>query len=506
MRLSTAFYERLVDFVPDALLVVDAGGQIVFANSVAETLFGFTRNDLIGSPLERLVPQRLRSAHTSHRSGYFSNPRSREMGENSADLLALRADGTEFPVEIRLSPMNIEGQPLVAAAVRDVTARFEATQAVRAARDQAQRANAAKGRFLAAASHDLRQPLQTLVLLAAALQRTISDPAAQDLLANQQEVLESMSRLLNTLLDISKLEAESVSLRIEEVGLALLFDDLRREFESVALARGLTFSVEASPLCIRTDRTLFRELMENLISNAIKYTPSGRVRVACEHTVDGLLVSVSDTGIGIAADAITSIFDEFYQVDRYTRQQGAGLGLAIVKRVAALLGLSISVVSEPGRGSDFRVGIPASQISGAPPPPRQQAASRALPGTLALILLVEDDDAVRHATALYLKAMGYAAITAASIAEAEEVLRHSARHPDLIISDYHLGPTHTGVDLIQRVRMLLGKELPALLLSGDTSAALHDLAASGTFRLLSKPVNADQLGLAIAQLLQGAEQ
>jgi signal transduction histidine kinase len=180
------------------------------------------------------------------------------MGANASELQAIRSDGTEVPVDIRLSMMTVEGQSLIAAAVRDITDRRLVDDALRAARDEAQRANAVKGRFLAAASHDLRQPLQSLHLLNGALQQQVGNDAARELLATQQDIMESMSRLLNALLDVSKLEAGNVKPNIEDMSMAKLFDDLCHGFESLAAARGLTFSAETSPHCIKTDPTLFR--------------------------------------------------------------------------------------------------------------------------------------------------------------------------------------------------------------------------------------------------------
>jgi PAS domain S-box-containing protein len=502
LRSPATLFQNLVDFAPDALLLVDLDGRIVFANSMAEKLFGFSNEDLTGSSIERLVPQRLRPAHVEHRSNYLDDRRTREMGTNTSELKATRRDGTEVPVEIRLSTITVEGQSLIAAAVRDITDRRMIEDALRAARDEAQRANEVKGRFLAAASHDLRQPLQSLHLLNGALQRQVESSATRDLLASQQDIMESMSRLLNALLDISKLEAGNVKPDIDNMSVARLFADLRHGFESVALARGLSFSAAAGPYCIRTDPTLFRELMENLVSNAIKYTQSGSVLLTCEPDGDGLLISVADTGIGIAPEQLGAIFDDFYQVDRHAHQHGAGLGLAIVKRLVKSLDLSIHVESEPGRGSQFRISVPASQISGSDSVQQGQQAAFRTPGTSsALILLVEDDDAVRHATALYLKSIGYSTVAAAGIDHAELILDQTDRIPDLVITDFHLGPDDTGSDLIRRLRARFDRALPVLLLSGDTSTAVHDLVDAGTCQLLNKPVSADRLASAIAQLL-----
>nr|PZN69999.1 MAG: hypothetical protein DIU62_01155 [Pseudomonadota bacterium] len=498
----SALLENLVEFAPDALLVVDGHGRIVLANGAAEKLFGFERTELIGSPIERLIPERLRGAHVRHREDYSQSPRTREMGAAAAELVAVRKDGSEFPAEIRLSPVQLNGQPLVAAAVRDGTDRRQAVQVLRAAQQEADRANAAKSRLLATASHDLRQPLQALQLLNAALQQQIDEPEVQELLARQSEALEAMANLLNALLDLSRLEAGAVKPEIEEVSLAEIFGALQRAFEPLAEARGLTLSVNTEMRYVRTDRTLFRQLLENLLANALKFTDSGGVSLGCRMQEGGLVVEVADSGIGISSEQLEHIFDEYYQLDR-GRHQGVGLGLSIVKRIAAQLGLALDASSEPGRGTTFRVCIPSEHICGAAVRARRTRRENGLERSVtgALVLLVEDDDAVRTATEFYLKTVGHTALSAARISAAERALENAPRIPDLIITDYHLGQGETGLDAIARLRAKAGRALPALVLSGDTSPALMKLAEEGSCRVLSKPVDVKSLVVEISRIL-----
>lgn len=498
--LPDALFASLVEFAPDALLVVDTDGAIVFANRMAEQLFGYAASELRGSPIERLIPERIRSLHVEHRIRFMEHPRTREMGAAAIDLVAVRRDGNEFPVEIRLSSVATGDHRLVAAAVRDVTDRRHMVRVLHAAQTEAERANLAKTRFLATASHDLRQPLQTLQLLNAALRRRVPDAEARELLAREREAVDAMTGLLNSLLDVSRLEAANIQPQIEVFGIEGLFEALRNEFEAIAAARNLEFSVTTVARGLRTDRTLLRQLLENLLGNAIKYTETGSVHLVCRPEGAGLVITVTDTGIGIPAGRLDRIFDEYYQIGQ-SGHYGVGLGLAIVRRIAALLDLSVTVESEPGRGSEFKVSIPAALVTlGAKPEPKAaQAAAPAISG--AVILLVEDDDAVRGATELYLRAIGHRPIATASRAEAESALATAKRTPDLIISDYHLGGGDTGVDVIVSVRKRLGRTLPALLLSGDTSAALHQLAALPACRVLHKPVDVEQLSSAIARSL-----
>ena len=502
----TALLESLVASAPDALLVIDAAGRIVLANRTAHSLFGCAENALLDTHIEELIPQRLRQTHVQHRLYYAQHPRTREMGAALADLVARRADGLEFPVEIRLSPIDVDGEQLFAAAVRDVTDRRQTAQALRVAQDEASRANAAKSRFLATASHDLRQPVQTLRLLNAALRRQIEDPSALDVLNRECAALDSMAGLLNALLDISKLESGNVHPEIENVDVAEILQTLRRESEPEAAVRGLSLTAQAASQDIQTDRTLFRQLMGNLLTNAIKYTNTGTVTLRTSARAGGLAISVADTGVGIPAEQLDSIFDEFYQVDPKSGRRGVGLGLAIVKRIANLLGLAIEVESSAGRGSEFRVIVPAAQVVGSARATPARAAPPNQPSmpTGGVVLLVEDDEAVRTATQLYLKAIGYTTIAADSLEQLERVLSEGGREPDLIISDYHLGETTTGIDVIHAVRSRTGKLLPALLLSGDTSTVLRKLADVPACRLLSKPVDVEELGGVLAELLRAA--
>lgn len=499
---TPALYENLVEFSPDALLVVDATGRIRLTNRSAESLFGYTRLELLGAPVEQLIPERLRQTHALHRAGFAASPRTREMGATVNDLLAVRKDGTEFPVEIRLSPVDIDGSTFVVAAARDVTDRRHVLRFLQAAQQEADRANAAKSRFLATASHDLRQPLQALQLLNATLRDQVADTVPLQLLEHQHEALASMSRLLNALLDISRLETGTISPDIENVGVAEVFHTLRQEFEPLARARNLVLTVAGSPHYIRTDRTLLLQLLQNLLANAIKYTETGSVRLSSCPEGERLVIEVADTGIGIATEQLGAIFEEYYQVNRVQRQ-GVGLGLSIVKRVAALLDLSIEVQSEPGRGTSFRVSVPPSRISSMTPVQRDPAASRQQPPPAigAVILLVEDDDAVRAATAFYLRTVGHRPIAVPGIAAAELALQQAEHPPELIISDYHLSQFEDGIQAIRRLRALACTSLPALLLSGDTSTAVRQLAESNDCRILSKPVDVDAMINVISELL-----
>src|SRR5690606_16160234 len=230
-------HERLLRFSPDALIVVDEHAQIRFANDTVRDLFGHDPESLIGKRLDMLIPERLRGRHEDHIRSYMRDPDNRDMGTRISDLHALRADGVEFYAGIRLAPFRLGEKLFVAAAIRDMTERQRINEELVAAREEADRANRAKSRFLAMASHDLRQPMQTICLLNAALLRVVPQPDAGELLRQQEQAIASVTRLLDTLLDISRLESGAVQPQKTDAPLAEMFEELRSEFSSLAHTR-----------------------------------------------------------------------------------------------------------------------------------------------------------------------------------------------------------------------------------------------------------------------------
>jgi two-component system, sensor histidine kinase len=500
---TAGFLAEALDSAPDAIVIADPTGSIRYANSQVRTLLGYEPPDLIGQSIEQLLPERLRGRHVTHRAHYAQRPSARPMG-TGLDLYALRKDGTEVPVEISLSPIHTEGaRELTVAALRDATESRRNRQELIEARESADRANQAKSRFLATASHDLRQPLQTLALLNGALRRLIADPDASEALAHQDQAIAAMSRLLNALLDISKLESGAIRPDPRDFPVNALFEEMRREFSGLASGKGLELRTGATSACAHSDRALVGQILRNLLSNAVKYTARGAVELRCVPGAQSVQIAVVDSGLGIAADQLEHIFEEFYQIGvaSNTTREGYGLGLSIVRRLVALLGLKITVASEVGRGTTFTLELPrgtseAGESAGAASAPY----ARHAPASAPLVLLVDDDPGVRGATAMLLKVEGYRVVTASSLAEAAACARDN-RSIALLMTDYHLREGDTGTQVIAAVRAAVSRELPTVLISGDTSSTVRDLKADDRVHVVSKPIDAERLLALLKTLL-----
>jgi two-component system, sensor histidine kinase len=499
------FAQLLLQFSPDALIVVDSKSIIRYANKTTGTLFGYSQQDLIGKSLDLLVPERFHLRHAAHVSSYNKSPSSREMGVRIANLLARRADGTEFPAGIRLAPFQSDNESYVAAAVRDMTERREIIDALVDAREEADRANRAKSRFLATASHDLRQPLQTVRMLnASMLKLTEEQPQLRDLVSRQETAINGASRLLNALLDISRLESGAIEPVEAAVPLLSVYSELRQEFSGIAEQKKLVFDLPESSKTITTDRILFLQLLQNLVGNAFKYTESGFVRVAEVLDPEALILTVSDSGVGIPEEKLDRIFDEYYQVGpQGTQRLGVGLGLAIVREISRILGYSVSVFSILGQGTQVQIRVPVKRLVRTVeqrPPSIVEPAPAATETARCRIILLEDNDSVRNATELFLSLEGYETRSAASVEEAAPLLS-SMGSGDILVADYHLEGDITGLDVLQQLRSRQHRDVPAVLLSGDLPSMMRTVKSPiANVHFLSKPVDTKALLQAIAEL------
>ena len=491
---SEAYFRNLLESAPDAMIIVDGEGMIAIVNSQTENMFGYSRQELVGQPVEVLLPKEARQRHVALRKDYASNPRVRPMG-SELQLTSRRKDGSELPVEISLSPVDDVSGRFVSSVIRDVTDRRNMEKDLIAARQAAERANKANTAFLAAASHDLRQPVQALSLLNGALRRTVKGPLALEMVESQQQSLDAMTNLLNSLLDISRLDAGAVHPEFEEFPLQRLIDRLSAEFSRQAIHKGLDFAAEECATVVWSDPNLLSEIIQNLVSNAIRYTDKGHVRMSFGEKNGKLRIDVSDTGIGIHSDQIDEIFNEFHQIKTPgSNKEGFGLGLAIVRRLADLLGHEVSVESDPGKGSCFCVSMPiVRRQAGGESQDKLLVDDTTSPAASGLIILIEDDVKVANAWGLLLEAEGYSVATAASATEARAVVKHLDTSPQLVISDFHLLDGSTGVEAVTAIRKEFDAVIPALIVSGDTSKVVQDARKLDNSVMMSKPVNTNHM-------------
>lgn len=376
---------------------------------------------------------------------------------------------------------------------QDISDRKRTEERLTSAIVEVKRANRAKSRFLAAASHDLRQPLAALSLYTGILKNT---PIASDqkLVANMQVCIDNLSELLNDLLDLSKLDAGVVTPIVKDFAIADLFDSLRASHAPEARLKGLRLRFVPCTWTCRTDLVLLRRSLGNLIENALRYTVRGGVIVACRRRLGKTWIEVWDSGIGIAADQTQEIFEEFKQLGDGARNKGSGLGLAIVAKTAALLDLEISVRSRVGRGSVFAIELPL----GAPVLAVPAVVSHGMKRRSLRIALVEDNEIVREALVDVLQRLGHQVVATATKAALLEELEQL--QPDIVVSDYRLTEGETGFDVITAVRARLGPEFPALLITGDTDPKLlRSVNARGIF-VMHKSLNLETLQATLQDL------
>lgn len=379
----------------------------------------------------------------------------------------------------------------------DITQRREAELTMQAAQAAAERANNAKSRFLAAASHDLRQPLSALGIYGSLLERHVT-AAGQPLLANLKDCIGSLGELLKDLLDLSKLDAGVVTPNRSDFSVADTLENLVSARAPEAHLKGLRLRCVPCRLTAYTDPVLFNRILGNLVDNAIRYTERGGVLIGCRRRRGKTWVEVRDSGIGIPEDKTVEIFEEFRQLDDGARTRGSGLGLAIVAKTAALLGVQISVRSRLGRGSVFAVELPLGQEQKIAAPEPRGAACKSM-----RIALVEDNAMLRDALTQALEAGGHRVVPAASLDELRA--RLGSQPPDVLLSDYRLAHGQTGFDVITAIRTTMGADLPAILFTGDTDPDLVRSMAHRGITVLHKPLSIETLQSYLNDLTYGEE-
>jgi two-component system CheB/CheR fusion protein len=459
-----------------------------------------------------------------------------DVGRPLADLTSLAADGTllrdartvlqtltplEQEIEAqsgawyirRILPYRTQGNGVEGVVITfvDVTERKHAADALEAAERRAELANAAKSRFLAVASHDLRQPLQTLILVQSILATKITEKKngeALKLVARLDQTAAAISGMLNGLLDINQIEAGTVRTEMVSFPIKGLLDQLRDEFIYHAEARMLALRVISCGLSIFSDPRLLEQMIRNLLSNALKYTKRGKVLLGCRRRNGMLSIEIWDTGIGIPKKELLAIFEEYYQLDDAARERsrGRGLGLAIVQRLGKLLGHRVYVRSRPGKGSVFVIEatLPTSEKA-----PQLEHHRRGIDDGIVeairetgAILVIEDDPDLRKSLELVLKDEGHHAVTAPDAIAALKLLAQGTVRPDLILADYNLPNGMNGLQVSAKLREKLHFQIPVIILTGDISTnTLRDIASHDCVQL-NKPVKLKDLTEVIQRLLR----
>ena len=485
-----------------ATLFLDTELNIRFFTPATKALFSVIPND-VGRPLADLSSLAADGALLADATTVLQalNPIEREIEARSGAWYIRRI------LPYRTQDNGVEGVVITFA---DITERRHTADALETARREAQLANIAKSRFLAAASHDLRQPLQALSLMRGALDRRIKEDRkeeALELVARLDETAAAMSGMLNALLDINQLEAGTVHADMVNFPIDGLLDRLKDEFSYHAQAQGLVLRVVRCGLSIHSDPRLLEQMIRNLLSNALKYTKRGKVLLGCRRSKDVLSIEIWDTGVGIPNDDLQAIFDEYHQLDNAARERsrGLGLGLSIVQRLGDLLSHRVRVRSQPGKGSVFAIEISFSpgattlQVKDRQPN-FDETISGAVQRTGA-VLIIEDDPEVRDLLALLLKDEGCHTATAPDGVAALDLVARGKIRPDLILTDYNLPNGLGGLQVVAKLRAQLHREIPVIVLTGDISTeTLRDIARHGCVRL-NKPVRLKGLIQAVQCLL-----
>ena len=495
----------ILETIPDAMIVIDSRGIMQFFSKAAARQFGYTEGEAIGQNVSMLMPAPYRQAHDGYLDSYLKTGQARIIGIGR-EVQGRRKDGQTFPMDLAVGEGFLAGRRIFAGTVRDITERKQADAELLTAKDEAERASVAKTKFLAAASHDLRQPVQSLVFFTAALAAQLPEGATRGLVRDMEVAVDALKMLLDSLLDVSKLDAGVVTVRPMVFPIDSILATMRVSYSTLASAKGVDLTVMPCSALVRTDPALFGRMIQNLVDNAVRYTARGRILVGCRRRGDHLRVEVWDTGIGIPAGQTEEIFEEFTQVanPERDREKGRGLGLAIVKRLARLLGARVSVRSVHGRGSVFWVEVPLQASIRPRPvvrrtdPPAGEIAGRGV------IVLIDDEPVVLSSLCAVLQTWGFEVIAAESAAEAIRLLSARERPPAMILADYRLREGRTGTEAIRDVCGLYHRTIPSIIITGDTAPErIREAEASG-ISVLHKPVTPPVLLSALTQTIGSA--
>ncbi len=499
LQAELARFRAVVEHSHEAIAIADIDGRISYVNPAHERLFArpldiartLGWNDhyppAVAAELAAKIDPRLRRGETWE-----------------GVVEACDTSGRRFPLWQRIDAVrNAKGDAILRFGImHDYSAEQRLKNQLRLAKEQAEQASAAKTRFLASASHDLRQPLQAGIILHSILTRRNRDGSLDEILGKLGQSLVALQDMLNTLLGVAQIDAGMVAPEPADFPIGPMFDRLASEFLPRTEAEGLEFRMVETSATVHSDPHLLERILRNLLSNAVTYTRTGRILLGCRPSRDAVRLQVWDTGIGIPEDELTTIFEEFYQIGNPARerQKGLGLGLAIVERLARVLDHRITVRSRLGHGSMFEIMVPRARGSCAPN--RPEAERKSYDVASGAIAVVENDALILDALTLLLESLGYTVLAADNADAMVDILRRDHIVPDLILADYRLSGGVTGIDAVTRIRSEFGPSIPGILLTGDTSPRLVEEAKFRELGVLHKPIAADDLNRLLVRIRQ----
>jgi PAS domain S-box-containing protein len=507
LRESEEKYRHIINAAADAIISLDGQGMVCEFNAAAEQMFGFTKAELLGKPLTPIMPPHLRHAHTAGLQRYFTTGQRHLPQWHNIELPGYTKDGREFPLEVSFSLLEAGDKKFLTGVMRDITERKRVEGVLRQARESAEAATQAKSVFLANMSHELRTPMNAIIGFTRLVMRRAQDVLPQRQYENLEKILlsaEHLLTLINDILDLSKIEAGRMEIHPVSFQLEALVDMCLHTLEPMVRSERIHVvkELEAGLPLLATDQDKVRQILMNLLGNAVKFTTAGTITITARHHDGAITMAVTDTGIGIPAEALEHIFEEFRQVDSSTTRQygGTGLGLSISRRLAQLLGGDITVQSAVGVGSTFTVTLPL-HYNGAPVgtrvatiPSHEESISSSESDKI--ILAIDDDPDVIYLLRESLTEAGYHVVGATS---AEEGLQQARTlRPLAIMLDIRM-PHKDGWQLLHELKTdATTRDIPIIVLSiVDNKALGYQL---GAFDYLLKPFDQETILTALTRI------
>jgi PAS domain S-box-containing protein len=494
-------FSMLAEALPQIVWITRADGWNIYFNQKWIEYTGLTLEESYGHGWNKpFHPDDRQRAWDAWQNAINNN------GTYSLECRLRRKDGTYRWWLVRGVPLINESGTIekwfgTCTDIHDLTWRKQVETELRVAKAEADRNALARSKFLAAASHDLRQPVQSLVLLLDVLKRHVDIPQVAKAVGAMGDALEGLNHLLNSILDISRIDAGVVSPQMQSLDISGMIQRLGTEYAPLCEKKNLRLRCRCKPgLHVRTDAALLERMMRNLIENAIKYTEQGGLLIGVRSYRDRIRIDITDSGIGIPADKTAQIFEEFYQVANLARdhKQGLGLGLAIVRRLAGMIAADVQVRSREGRGTCFTLLLPSNAAG--PEEAFHDEKTEIITGRR--IMVIEDNSKVRTGLQLMLESWNCQVVAVETGEDAIETGEREGWSFDAIIADHRLGAGMSGTEAAAEIGKRAGRPIPTLIVTGDTALErIGEVHASG-FEMLHKPVTPDELSRRMARLLR----